>query len=150
MNSNLLFLLGRQSDLAMAEIISVLKLKKIQYQPKRLSRHELIILNADHLGDLRFLLDRLGGVIKIIQLDAEIDLKITREFKDVVTQLLKPDFLMRRYGAKRTRKWNFGISAHTPLLASSDQNKFLRLIHKTGLEIKWPWADKAHSKHNFV
>lgn len=143
MNDRWLFILGRQADIAAAEVAAALKNQHIQYTPQRAGRHELIIKTDADLGDPQVLLNRLGGTIKIIKIDAEVPLAKTSEFKEALNELLKTEKLVQAYqdpnARKQKERWTFGISTHTTYVAKfskKNERELSRVVHNLGLKIK--------------
>ncbi len=131
-----LFILGRQSDLALAEVVSVLKTRQIRYEPFRLASHELILNVESEISNPQALLNILGGTIKIVRLDDQLPLRHQTEFKAQVVELLKGDTIAREYADKKEGRWTFGISVYAPLITASTRDNLGQLVHQQGLEIK--------------
>ncbi|MFO0702979.1 MAG: hypothetical protein U0514_03970 [Candidatus Andersenbacteria bacterium] len=135
MKQRWLFVLGRQSDIALAELTSVLKLRKLQYRPDRIGSHEFVIELESELADPQALLNRLGGVIKIAKLDDRLPLDRPEEFGEPVSELLKGDALMRSY-LPREGRWTFGFSAYAPDFTPTQRDQLKDLLHKLGIKAK--------------
>lgn len=131
-----LFVLGRQSDLALAEVISALKTRQIRYEPTRLSSHELILNVESEISNPQGLLDSLGGTIKIVQLDDQLPLRHQTEFRAQVLELLKGDTIAREYSQQKEGRWTFGISIYAAVVSANIRDNLGQLIHRQGLEIK--------------
>lgn len=130
-----LFILGRQSDIALAELTSVLKLTSLQYRPERIGSHEFVVETDGQLEDPQALLNRLGGVIKIAELDDRLPLDRPDKFGQPVSELLKGDVLMRTYMPKEGR-WTFGFSAYAPDLTTATKPQLKDWLHKIGIKAK--------------
>ncbi len=137
-----MFILGRQADIALAELISFLKVRQIQYVPTRVGTNEIIIESSDSLGELQQFIDRLGGTIKIVFLDREVPLKNPSNFKEPLSELLKTDEIYKTYQAINDRKkskkprWTFGISVSAPGIKKNYHSELRRVIHGLALKSK--------------
>jgi tRNA G10 N-methylase Trm11 len=148
MNKRWLFILGRQSDLALAELISVLKNKKIPYSTQRLGRETVLIESDADLGDPQALLNRLGGTIKIVEMDASAPLKDAKRFAPVIEEILSGDSLMTTY-AEPTGRWTFGFSVYADSLDTTTQTQLAKFLHNHGITVK-EYAKSRKRSSRFV
>jgi len=135
MKRRYLFVLGRQSDIALAELTSVLKLTSLQYRPDRIGSHEFVVETDGQIEDPQALLNRLGGVIKIAELDDRLPLDRPDEFGQPVSELLKGDVLMRTYMPPEGR-WTFGFSTYAPDFTTTARGQLKDWLHKIGIKAK--------------
>src|SRR3990167_1403682 len=133
-----LFILGRQADIAFAELLSVLKTLGVQYKPERAGSHEMIIEVAEATAlflEPQKLLNRLGGCIKIVLLKDRLPLDRADKFGLPLSDLIKGDVLMRNYMPKNGR-WTFGFSAYAPDFTVQPRTQLKELLHKIGIKVK--------------
>jgi tRNA G10 N-methylase Trm11 len=134
MKKRLLFVLGHQPDLSVAELVAVLHSQKVRYQAIRLGRTLLLIESENDFGNAQEFLQGLGGTIKIVELDMAVPTR-AQDFSGPLEELLKADGVVRSYASKEGR-WTFGISFYTPLLRGRDLDIAAKMIHRHGLTIK--------------
>lgn len=144
MKQRWLFVLGRQADIALAELTSVLKIERLQYRPDRVGSHELIIETDAELGDPQALLNKLGGVIKIVKLDDRRPLQHPERFGEPVKELLKGDELMRSY-MQPSGRWTFGFSVYAPDYAPVVKDQLRDWVHKIGIKVKMDVKSRKRS-----
>jgi tRNA G10 N-methylase Trm11 len=135
MKKRLLFVLGRQPDLSVAELVAVFHTHGIRYQATRLERTLMLVESESDFGNAQEFLQGLGGTIKIVELDMAVPSR-TQDFSGPLEELLKADGVVRSYasGSKEGR-WTFGISFYTPL-RGRDLEIAAKMVHRHGLTIK--------------
>lgn len=98
-----LFVLGRQPELSLAEIIACLKRLGLNYQINLFQR-EILLLSVKEKLDAVFLMNQLGGVVKIAEVITPSPLTETQ----LENTLLK--VLANRFGNNKDEKKIFGLS----------------------------------------
>ncbi|EKD42948.1 MAG: hypothetical protein ACD_72C00526G0001 [uncultured bacterium] len=71
-NNKLLFILGRETQLSLAEILSLFELKKIKFNIVKQTENKLLI-DIDTPIDYNYFINRLGGTVKIGELFCRLD-----------------------------------------------------------------------------
>jgi tRNA G10 N-methylase Trm11 len=148
MKKRWLFILGRQADLALAELISVIKNKKITYAARRMTRDTVLIEGEFDLGDPQKLLDTLGGTIKIVEIDGAASVKDPKRFAPVIEELFASDTLMTAY-APPTGRWTFGFSVYSDVLETVTETQLAKYLHNQGIVVK-EYAKSRKRSSRFV
>ncbi len=123
------FILGRQPDLGLAEVLSVLHLNQVRYTPERVANGVLAI-ECDDTVEVPAMLARLGGTIKIAEVNQTQPR--SRDSHTDLGELLKPDSVMRSFEHEGTGRWTFGISVYG---ADTDPH-VAQGVHDYGLDLK--------------
>ncbi|MBI4990491.1 hypothetical protein HZB96_00170 [Candidatus Gottesmanbacteria bacterium] len=102
------FVLGRNSTLSIAEIISVLNLRNIDFFPKYISS-EVLIISTDKELKLDELIKTLGGTIKVGRIMDEVALEgSSMQFYEIFSA----DNLHKKYLSQMPGKLHFGVSLY--------------------------------------
>lgn len=101
-----IFILGRNPTLSIAEILSVFRREKIDYKIIKLAREILLVDLSKRLRDEQAFLNKLGGIIKIIEVFGEIN-KVS-DLKNA----LSADALLNKYPNHEKQKLYWGLSVY--------------------------------------
>lgn len=131
LNMKLAFHLGRVYTLSLAEILSVLKRRGVEYEIVELFTEILILKTPDEL-DIKSLQRRLGGTIKIMRVVDELTKKQPDDYVNfTLKKYLKPQNLQKLLTAYKG-KVQFGVSLY-PL---SDKVRLRGQTKRVAMEIK--------------
>ena len=122
------FVLGNNAALSIAEVMSVLKKKRIKFE---LSDHskEILLISSDKLDD--DFLDGLGGTIKIVKIFSELNSPSI----DGITEAMF-DKLSNEAYTDGKRKYHFGISIYDLNGSNRKIRLFLWSVRKMYLSLK--------------
>jgi len=121
------FVLGRNSTLSTAEIISVLNVRKISYSIKKLSP-EICILSSNHSLDTNELMKTLGGTVKIGEILDEVGFD---EDEVNFEKIFLASNLTSKYLPKREGKLHIGVSIYN----AGGSNQYVAQLEKRLKEI---------------